>query len=312
MSGGARTALFNRQQPGGLFSIIDVVDHPGDVFFVDSTHANKSNSVGSGRGPDAPFATLDYAIGQCASGDGDVIYVMPGHAENITAADSINCDIAGVTIIGLGRGNNMPTFSATAAAGGVTIAAANVAICNVRLLSNFTGGATQAITVAAAGVGCSLVGIELRETVNTKEWLVGIGVATGVTDLLISKCSIVDLLGGSMTNAILFAGTSSDCVIEDCYIFVDSSDDVIDHLTAASVNLVVRRCVVVNADTGAAGYCLRYKSDGTGIAHDNRFAYNKVDAEVSVGAAAWWFQNYASNTIAESGLLDPTTAHLIP
>ncbi len=73
-----------------------------------------------------------------------------------------------------------------------------------------------------------------------------------------------------MTNSILFAGTSADCVIEDSYIFVDSADDVIDHLAGASVNLVVRRNVVINADTGAAGYCLRYKSDGTGVAYDNR------------------------------------------
>ncbi len=74
----------------------------------------------------------------------------------------------------------------------------------------------------------------------------------------------------------------------------------------------MRRNVIINADTDAAGYCLRYKSDGTGTAYGNFFAYNKVDAEISVGAAAWWFDNKASNTIAESGLLDPSTAHAIP
>ena len=46
--------------------------------------------------------------------------------------------------------------------------------------------------------------------------------------------------------------------------------------------------------------------------HNNLCGYNKVDAEMLVGAATWFFQNFASNTIAESGLLDPATSHAIP
>jgi hypothetical protein len=240
-----------------------------------------------------------------------VIYVMPGHAENLTAATSVNCDVAGVEIIGLGNGSLIPTFSTTAAAGSITIGATDVTIRNIKLLANFATGTTVGVTVAAAGDGCTLDGLKFRDTSAANEFLVHIGVATTVTDLTVKNCSFVTA-AGSLTNSILFAGTSTDCVIEDCYFYVDSSDDVIDHLAGASANLVVRRCVIINIDTGAAGYCLRYKSDGTGVAYDNRFAYNKVDAEISIGAAAWWFQNYASNTIAESGLLDPATTHAIP
>lgn len=306
------TPLFSRKQPGGVYTIVDVPEHPGNIFFVDSGHAAAVDAAGAGRSPDKPLATLDYAIGLCTANNGDVIYVMPGHAENLTAADTVDCDVAGISIIGLGRGNLLPTFSATATAGSITVDAANVTIKNIRLVANITDGATKALTLTASADGCTLDGIQCRDTATTKEWLIHISVATTVTDLVIRNCSLVGLAGGSMTNSILFAGTSQDCVIEDNYIFVDSSDDVIDHLTGASVNLVVRRNIVINADTDAAGYCLRYKSDGTGVAYENKFAYNKVDAEVSVGAAAWWFDNKASNTIAESGLLDPATTHAIP
>lgn len=305
----ARTALFSQHQPGGVFTISNLEQHPGSIFFVNS--ATGTDGAGYGQNPDAPVATLDYAIGLCTASKGDVIYVLPGHAENLTLATSVNCDVAGVTIIGLGEGTLLPTFSTTAAAGSITIGAANVTLRNLRLLAAFATGTTSAITIAAAGDGCTLDGIQFRDTAATDEFLVHVSVATTVTDLLIKNCSFVTL-AGSLTNSILFAGTSSDVVIEDNYFFVDSSDDVIDHLAGASTNLVVRRNVIINADTGAAGYCLRYKSDGTGVAYDNRFAYNKVDAEISVGAAAWWFNNYASNTIAESGLLDPSTAHAIP
>ena len=286
----------------------------GNIYWVDSNAADGMDSVGNGYGvsPRKPFLTLDYAIGCCTAGKGDRIYLLPWHAENLTVATSVNCDVAGVTIVGLGEGNLIPTFSATALAGSITVGAANVTLRNIRLVANATDGVTTAITIAAAGDGCTLDGVQCRDTATTKEYLVHVSVATTVTDLRIANCSFVGLVGGSMTNSILFAGTSADCVIEDSYIFVDSADDVIDHLAGASVNLVVRRNVVINADTGAAGYCLRYKSDGTGVAYDNRFAYNKIDAEISVGAAAWWFDNKASNTIAESGLLDPATTHAIP
>ena len=307
-----RTALFSRKQSGGVFTVDDITEHPGDIWFVDSGHASASNAAGFGKNPDAPFATLDYAVGNCTASNGDVIYIMPGHAENLTAADTVDVDVAGVTIIGLGRGPLKPTFSTTAAAGSITIDAANVAIKNIKLLANFATGTTTGLTVTASADGLTLDALDFRDTSTANEFLIHISVATTVTDLWIKNCSFIALTGGSMTNSILFAGTTSDLVIEDCVFLVDSADDVIDHLTAKATDARVSRNIVINADTGAAGYCYRTHATSTGIANDNRFGYNKVDAEISTGAATWWFQNYASNTIAESGLLDPATTHAIP
>lgn len=83
----------------------------GKVFFVDSNHAQKSDSpLPWGESPDKPFATLDYAIGRCTANQGDHILVMPNHAETITGAAGIAADVAGITIIGLGHGNQRPRF----------------------------------------------------------------------------------------------------------------------------------------------------------------------------------------------------------
>mgnify|MGYP006139353905 CR=1 FL=1 len=46
---------------------------------------------------------------------GDVIVVMPGHAETVSGAAGINCDVAGVSIVGLGRGAARPTITMSAA-----------------------------------------------------------------------------------------------------------------------------------------------------------------------------------------------------
>ncbi len=292
-----------------MFTIEDVVEHPGAIFFVHS--GTGTDGAGYGRNPDAPLATIDYAIGLCTASKGDVIYVMPGHAENLTAADSIDCDVAGVTIVGLGNGNLLPTLSTTAAAGSITVDAANVTIKNLRLVANFATGTTSGVTIAAAGDGCTLDGLQFRDTSATSEFLVHVSVATTVTDLLIQNCSFVTA-AGSLTNSILFAGTSTDVVIRKNVFFVDSSDSVIDHLAGACTNILLDSNYIVNQDTGAAGYVIDVHASGTGMACNNRGAYNKIDAEMTKGAAMWWLENYFSNTIAESGLLEPATAHAIP
>lgn len=304
-----KSALYYRRGAGGKVAIEDQSVSTGDRYWVHS--GTGTDGTAYGFTPDKPYATIDYAVSQCTASKGDIVFVMPGHAEDITTATAINCDVAGVIIQGIGEGNLIPTVSTTAAAGALTVGAANVTIRNIRFLANFATGTTQGIAIAAAGDGCTLDGVQFRDTSAANEYLIHINVATTVTDLTIKNCSFVTA-AGSMTNSILFAGTSTDCVIEDNYFFVDSSDSVIDHATGASVNICIRRNVVINADTGAAGYCVQLKSDGTGVVHDNRLAYNNVAAEIGVGAAAWWFENYASNTIAESGLLDPATAHAIP
>lgn len=100
----------------------------GNVFFVDS--GKGANAGGNGKSADTPFATLDYAIGQCTASNGDMIVVMPGHAETLTAA--IALDVAGLKIVGLGNGDNRPVFTLTAtAAPAITISADDQKISNL-------------------------------------------------------------------------------------------------------------------------------------------------------------------------------------
>ena len=117
---------------------------------------------------------------------------------------------------------------------------------------------------------------------------------------------------GSLTNSILFAGTTTNLILRNNHFFVDSSDSVVDHLVALATNALVVGNFIVNQDTGAAGYVLDFHANSTGMAINNRGAYNKVDAEMTKGAKMWWIENYFSNTIAESGLLEPATTHAIP
>ena len=307
-----RTALFSRHQPGGVFTIDDLEQHPGDILFVNNTVTAATDATGYGQNPDAPFATLDYAIGQCTASNGDVIYVMPGHAEDLTAADSIDVDVAGIKIIGLGWGALKPTFRTTAAAGSFKVDAANVLVRNIKLVANFATGTTAGMTLTANATNLIVEDCDWRDTSAANEFLLHVTIPTGVGPCTFRDCTFVTA-AGSMTNSFLFAGTSTDFTIERCYFFVDSSDSVIDHLAGASANLRVSDCTIINQDTGAAGYCVQQKSDGTGVVSRCLLAYNKNDAEISVGAATWWFENYATNTVGtSSGVLDPAAGAAVP
>jgi hypothetical protein len=180
-----RTALFSRTQPGGVFTIQDVESHPGAIFFVDSTHAAKADAAGGGKSPDTPLATIDYAVGLCTANKGDVIYVMPGHAETVTAAAGIDLDVAGISVVGLGKGSNKPTITmGTATTATVRINAANVTLRGVRLVNDIDS-LVQFLDVNADYAtieDCDLV------TSSTKEALSFVNLATTKDYLTVRRC----------------------------------------------------------------------------------------------------------------------------
>ena len=76
---------------------------PGGVAGVDSAGAY-------GDTPQKPFATIDYAVGQCTANRGDWIVVLPGHVEAVAAAAGLDLDVAGLRIIFLGEGSTRGTI----------------------------------------------------------------------------------------------------------------------------------------------------------------------------------------------------------
>lgn len=143
----ARSELFVRKQSGGMFSVVNQALTTGNIFFANSVTG--TDAAGYGQNPDAPVASIDYAIGLCTANQGDRIYAMPLHVETIAGAAGVALDVAGVEIIGLGTGAARPKVNFTATDSTFAVSAAN---CTVRNLL-FTGGidaVVSPITVAAA------------------------------------------------------------------------------------------------------------------------------------------------------------------
>jgi hypothetical protein len=135
-----------------------MMTHPGKVFWVSNSTTGllagqKGGSDGNKGTFDAPFGTLDYAVGQCVANRGDIIFIKPGHAETIATATALALDVAGVAVIGLGSGSNRPTFNLTATASTITMSANNCTLWNCLV----TGGIDAIVAVfTISGADCSL------------------------------------------------------------------------------------------------------------------------------------------------------------
>jgi len=245
-----RTALFSRRQPGGVFTVDDLREHPGEIFFVGSAVTGATNGAGYGRNPDRPFATLDYAIGLCTDNQGDVIYVLPGHVETFIATNGFDADKAGIAIIGLGWGAARPRFVFDHADAQVNIGAASVRVENVRFVADITG------VVAAVQVE-GVTDVVFRDCewywggTTTWDMILNLELEAGSHRALIERCRFLqEPAVAGCASAIKLTGASHNVVIGDCEFMGDCSVACVNGDTVLSQGLMFLNNLVHNTDAG--------------------------------------------------------------
>lgn len=244
----ARTALFARSRPGGVFTIDDFVEHPGDIFFVDSATGSSAND---GRSPDTPMATVDQAINLCAASKGDVIYVLPFHAESFSAANGFDADVAGISIIGLGRGASRPTFTFADTDATVAVGAANVLLKNLRFKAGISA-VVVGVDVEAAGTDCHIEGCEWYWGGTTGwDFLQSLNLNAGASRARILNCRFLaePAVAGAST-AIQLVGAVHNVRVEFCEFMGDYSLACMSAITTLSQGLMFLDNVVHNTDAG--------------------------------------------------------------
>jgi hypothetical protein len=238
---------------------------PGDVYYVNSNVA----SAGDGTSWDAAVETIQEAVDLCTADNGDIIYVAPSHAENIASAAELDFDCAGITVIGLGSGDQMPTISMiTAATATVQISAADVTIKGIRFLGNYTNGITQCLDITANGDGAKVVDCEFRETTNLKELLIMITLTANADSVVVWGNRFLGESGGTDSVAINLEGGSDKSVFAYNTFIGDWSGYVVDGSTAASTEIIVANNYLNNADT-TAGKTMGFHASTTGNIYGN-------------------------------------------
>lgn len=290
----------------GLPYSVNGVDYftTGNVWFVDSGHPNRADDTSHGQSPDQPFATADYAVGRCTASNGDIIFLMPGHAENISSATSLVVDVVGVRIIGLGVGNTRPVFTYTATAGSLEIDAADCVLSNVVLLSSISA-VVVGVNVDAARVHLDRIEFNFDATGDDFITFVDIDAVNGAT---VTGCEFY---------AEEIAGSNEAIRLDDCdqVTIVDNkflgfwADAAIIGEGAAGTSLLITHNIIVNQDTTDSN-AIDLNVAFTGGIYENRigslFATN-VTALIDPGSCHC-SENYVSNAIDETGIVAPTTA----
>lgn len=113
------------------------------------------------------LTTLNAALAYCRSGKGDVVYVLPGHTENVASADAMSNLVAGTQIIGCGTGAERPTFTWSIAGSTFLFDVANVKLTNCILnLEPGTGTVTVAAPITVSGAGCEISNCLIRTSTD--------------------------------------------------------------------------------------------------------------------------------------------------
>ena len=234
----------------------------GNIRFVGSAVSGATDDAAHGKSPARPYATIDYAVGKV--GTNGTIYVLPGHAENLASATACVLDVAGIKIIGLGSGLLRPTLSITAAAGTISITAANVWLENLLIVGNFLNIVT-AFTVAGTADGLTIKDVETRDTSAILGALIQFSFATGITNVTFDGYIHRNgtTLTAPATNVIVFAGTYDRLTIKNTDIQCFTSAAAVAGSAGIGKDCLFLDNRLIQYETGAGlGYALHNSSTG--------------------------------------------------
>lgn len=277
----------------------------GNVFFVDSGATNTSDG-NLGDSPTKPLATLNGALVRATASNGDVIFLMPGHAEDCSAATTQVIDKAGLSIVGLGIGSNRPTFTFTATAGSFEIDAASTLVANVRFVAGISA-VVVGVNVDANYV--TLSGCEWNFSTTAFDFLTHVDVDT------VDNCTIEDCIfraeeatAGAAAAIRIDTANSFRCLRNEIY--GDYSSAALLGEGAASLQIYIADNAIYNDDTGAAQNGIDLVDACTGT-----IAYNRLTGLQATGVATLLdpgsclnIENYGCNAIDELGIVIGGTA----
>jgi len=243
----------------------------GKYLFVLSTIGSDTNS---GRDKDHPLATIQAAINKCTANKNDVIVLMPGHAETVTATN-INLNVAGVQVVGVGIGLLRPTFTYGAAAATITVSAANCSWSNCNHIANFLSVAA-AFTIGAAK-DFQLNGCDFTDTSATLDFLSV--VVTGATNnaadgLTVTNCNYWSL--PTTANAFIsILGNLDRLYVAGNYVDKLATNDAGQFITIAA--LVIKRAQILRNYlnvVGSAGAAVGVFMTGSSTTNTGILAHN--------------------------------------
>lgn len=235
--------------------------------------------------------TLNAGLARCRSGQGDIVYVLPGHSENITGADAMSSLVAGTQIVSAGAPGmtNNPKLTWTAATGTFLLDVADVSIVGMTL--DWAGVADCAAPMTVTGAGCAMIGnhIVAQSDVVSFQCLKGVTVSTGAHDFLFANNYVradsedddANVTGGIINISAVVRGAK---IVNNiiAYACVGDTVGIVDQ-TAAATNTVVANNLFRQFAANAAFAIIM--DDGHGYIHNNYIRITENVAPTSAGVS---------------------------
>lgn len=274
----------------------------GQAFYVDSATGDNAND---GTSWTNAVATIDYAVGLCTADRGDVIYVAPGHTETISAAGGLAIDVAGVSVIGIGRGTKQPKLDfTTATTATCTMSAANCELVNFQIEASFADIVSQ---IVVSGDGCRIAHCRFLEPTTDENALINIltGGANTADDLVVEHCWFCGL-DAANTIGISFPNAQSRAVVRNNFfggVFETGAIKAVGVLTQC---LIADN--VINNTSGDADECISIADTSTGAVVRNLVGNNlagNATTNINCGTTMTMCENYSTDKGDVQGVLDP-------
>lgn len=198
--------------------------YPGKLYWLNNSTVLAPGGIGGSDNNDGtylrPFSTLNGAMAKLTAGRGDILMVMPGHAETISTATAVTLGVAGALVFGLGTGAARPTFTLGTVVGAtVNVTAANVGLCNLIFKANFADVAAAITTTTAADLYIGACDFRDISAILNFVNIVKTATTSNATDgLYVENCNRIG--DGATTNTCLvnMLGTNNRCDIRGNYV----------------------------------------------------------------------------------------------
>ncbi len=250
--------------------------------------------AGNGSSPDYPLSTIEAAFAKTVTGRGDIIYVLPGHTQNIATATQWSAIKSNTRVIGLGVGIERPifTFSATGSQLAIGATITSVMIRNCQFYAAGPRG-TTALTVTApfsfSGPGLQFLENEVQCGVDADQLATDcISLAATAKDCTFHSNYIWGGAGSVITTVLKTAGAVDRLKLINNTITAEvataATGVLLDLSNAAIVDNIITGNFLSNS-TASAKYVLKPHASSTGFVDKND--YFTGDGSTAPASSAW-------------------------
>lgn len=295
VGGGIRTLFGMYLPPGGR--IAAYVHHSG---YVDGMAPEISQLL---------VTTVNAGLGRCRSGKGDLVVCLPGHSENLSAADSLSDLVAGTRIVGLGNGSIMPVLRWTATTSTLLLNVADVVLSGLHLKME---GDVVVAAITASAASCSIedCDIEIASGASNKV-TTGITLTTGADRFSFKRNRVRGTATHNCTNFLVVGALADVEIAHNRMLASATAANGLVHVTGIATSLDIHDNVILNTHTSSTSGITVDDVAATGVITQNMCATlndGTVTAQgIILGASALvrCFQNFSCDEPIKSGTLTP-------